>query len=588
MSFNVWSMKEMLTIPSGSGTTKSSNWNNNQTDYSALSDSQFLFGSQFCPENSETLSAPLDLGAHLRRPKQSQQNSLDSEPSIFTKYQTKPYLFGGETKDEGLFSLPLPVGKSKCLLKQFEEKNQRAKDKCDSETLHNFVSQVRESIQRFQTSVEESEERLSSRSQSILDSLETVARTLQETAQAQSDMRFEVVQKSNAEQAILEMQKKLETTQTEFTEMKSSLKQLEVLVAQQSKDFQQLCEQLGQLHVPDVLEKLKRLISAPLVPGCVKDSASQTSPPLAQSLRFIKQTKLPCEEPVTWQTQAAPAAGIPTAGSLRPAEFRVCAEQEESDSLRGKAALPAVEPCKVYRQVKDKARQTNCQDSTITKTSPQNCGSSGPGHKVCDLVSQGNPQLISLDLHNVANSIQNACPEYQGRSIFFCDPCEQLVTKQKDRTVERGREEKMQQPRKARRGKLLTRKRGQTLSKTCTFNPKYQHPQSPVSSPPRSPKGQQELLAQALCLPSPRRSPRSLCPVPEGRVKSSKTVRGEALQFTIGPSKGSRLLSSSLQRDHRMSWFNDLNPENSEPAPYKKTGKSLLYHLDFDSSDDDF
>lgn len=57
--------------------TKSSNLNNNQTDYSSLSDSQFLFGSQFCPESSQTLSTALDSEVHLRHPKQSQQNSLD-------------------------------------------------------------------------------------------------------------------------------------------------------------------------------------------------------------------------------------------------------------------------------------------------------------------------------------------------------------------------------------------------------------------------------------------------------------------------------------------------------------------------------
>lgn len=56
---------------------------------------------------------------------------LQSEPSIFTKYQTKPQLFGGDTKGGGLFPLPLPVGKSKGLLEQFEEKKKRAKDKCD-------------------------------------------------------------------------------------------------------------------------------------------------------------------------------------------------------------------------------------------------------------------------------------------------------------------------------------------------------------------------------------------------------------------------------------------------------------------------
>ncbi|XP_013363019.1 PREDICTED: coiled-coil domain-containing protein 36, partial [Chinchilla lanigera] len=306
MSFNVWTVKEMLSVPSGSGTTKSSAWNNNQTDYSALSDSQFLFGSQFCPENSETLSAPLDLGAHSRHAKQLQQNPLDSEPSIFTKYQTKPHLFGGETKDEGLFSLPLPVGKSKCLLKQFEEKNQRAKDKYDSDTVYNFVSQVRESIQRLQTSVAESEERLSSRSQAILDSLETVARTLQETARAQSDARFEAVQEQGkAEQAILEMQRKFEATRAEFTEVKSSLRRLELSLAQQTEDRQRLRERLGQLPVPAVL--------AARGPGALGDSASQTSPSLARGLSFIAREPLPREGPAT-------AAGGPRAGSPRPAE----------------------------------------------------------------------------------------------------------------------------------------------------------------------------------------------------------------------------------------------------------------------------
>ncbi|XP_004834080.1 interactor of HORMAD1 protein 1 isoform X3 [Heterocephalus glaber] len=597
MNFNVWNVKEMLSIPSGSGTTKSSHWNNNQTDYSALSDSQFLFGSQFCPENSETLSAPLDLGAHLRHSKQLQQNSVDSEPSIFTKYQTKPQLFGGETKDRGLFSLPLPVGKSKCLLKQFEEKNKTAKDKCDSESLYNFLSQVRENIQRLQTSVDKSEEHLTSRSQSILDSLETVAKTLQETARVQSDLRFEAIQeKGNAEQAILEMQKKFEARQTEFIEMKSSLKHLEVLVAQQNKDFQQLCEHLGQLHMPDVLEELKRLISAPQVPRHVKDSASQTSPSLAQSLSFIKQSKLTCEEPVAWQIQAAPAAGNCSAGFLRPGEFGVWGKQAKSDSLQEKAALPAVEPCKGNEQVKDKEMQTNCQDLAVTKTSPKNHGSSIPDHKACadrDLVSQGGSQLISLDLNDVTNSIQNVCPEYQAQSIFFCDPCQQLVTEQKGKTVERGRKSKKQQPRKAHRGRVPARKREQTPSKTRAFNPKYQSTLSPVSGPGRPPTGQQELLAQALCLQGPRSSPKSVCPALGRRVKPSKTaraVRGGALQFTTCSSKGNRLLpkESSFQRDHQMSWFSDLNLENSEPAQCKEAGKNLLYHLGFDSSDDDF
>ncbi|NXK50528.1 IHO1 protein, partial [Chauna torquata] len=60
---------------------------NAPSDYSSLSDSQLLFGSQFCPENVQSAAAPLELGMQL-----GPYNSQDSEPSIFTKYQTKPQL----------------------------------------------------------------------------------------------------------------------------------------------------------------------------------------------------------------------------------------------------------------------------------------------------------------------------------------------------------------------------------------------------------------------------------------------------------------------------------------------------------------
>nr|XP_014986404.1 interactor of HORMAD1 protein 1 isoform X2 [Macaca mulatta] len=608
MNFNVWNIKEMLSIPSGSGNKKLSNWNNNQNDYSSLSDSQFLFGSQFCPENSETLSAPLDFGAHLRHSKQSQQNSLEGEPSIFTKYQTKPQLFGGDIKDGGLFPPPLSVGKSKGLLEQFEEKKKRAKDKYDSETLYNFVSNVRESIHR--TSVEKSEEHLSSRSQSILDSLETVAKTceclvfevsaegtVQETVQAQNDLVFEAVQdKGNMEQAILEMKKRSEARQAEFIEMKSNLKHLEVLVAQQSQEFQQLCEQLGQLNVPSVLAELKRLISVPPVPGHVKDSASQTSPPLAQSLNLTGQEKYNFEKPVLWQAQALPAAWNPGMGSLQPGEFGVWGEGAKNDALQEEAALPAFGSHERNRHVKDKAVQTNCKNWAVTKTDAKNCGSSIQGHKIPsdrDLVSQGASQLTSLEINNFSTSIKNACQKYQAQSMFLCDPREHLVTKQKDRTEEMQGKDKKQQPRKAHRahrGRLLARKQKQIPNQTSKFNSKYQSPQPAISVPQRPFLGQQEPHAQPLHLQYPRSPRKPVFPILGGTVMPNKTARavqGRLLQFSRCSSQDNRLLSSSSQGDHQMSWFSDLNLGCSETPLCKEAGKNLLYDLGFDSSDDD-
>ncbi|NWW45353.1 IHO1 protein, partial [Pedionomus torquatus] len=87
MNFNLWNIKEMLSTPTTTGPNKFSSRSSAPSDYSSLSDSQLLFGSQFYPENVQSAAAPLELGTQL-----GQHNSQDSEPSIFTKYQTKPQL----------------------------------------------------------------------------------------------------------------------------------------------------------------------------------------------------------------------------------------------------------------------------------------------------------------------------------------------------------------------------------------------------------------------------------------------------------------------------------------------------------------
>ncbi|XP_022354320.1 interactor of HORMAD1 protein 1 [Enhydra lutris kenyoni] len=592
MNFNVWNIKEMLSIPSGSGTTKASSWNNNQGDYSSLSDSQFLFGSQFCPESSETLSAPLD-GVHVRHPKQSQQNSMDNEPSIFTKYQTKPPLFGADANDRGLFLPPLSAGKSKGLLEQFEEKKKRAKDKCDSETLYNLISHIRESIHRLQTSVEKSEEHLSSRSQSILDGLETLAKTLQETVRAQSDLVLETVHdKGNMEQVIFEIQKRFEARQAEFIEMRSDLKHLEALVAQQSKDFQQLCEQLGQLNVASVLAELKRLIPVPRVAGHVKDSTSQTSPPLAQSLHFTRQGRYASEEAVLWPAQAPAAVQTRSMGSPQPGEFVVCGERAESSALQEEAVQQAAGTSRRNRQVKARAVQTNRRNWTGPKTSSENHGSGSPGPKVPggkDWVSQGASRLLPLDSNKFAASTKDTCQERQAAGASPCDPRERtLVTAQKSTTVQRGRKGK-KAPRKSQRGRLRARKQEQAPSKTCASIPKY--PQPPVSGPQSPPLEQQKPRAQPLHLRGPSSRTKPVGAVLGGRVMRSKAVRaaqGDLLQLSGLSSQDNSLLATSSQGDHQMSWFSDLNLGSSDPPVCKEPGKSMLYDLGFDSSDDGF
>ncbi|XP_014394476.1 PREDICTED: coiled-coil domain-containing protein 36 [Myotis brandtii] len=525
MNFNVWNIKDMLSIPSTSGTTKSSSWANNPGDYSSLSDSQFLFGSQFCPESSETLSAPLDVGVHLRDPKPLQKGSLDNEPSIFTKYQTKPQLFEEDINDGGLFPLPLPVGKSKGLLEQFEEKKKIAKDKCDSETLYSFISHVRESVHKLQTSVEKSEEHLSSRSQSILDSLETVAKTLQETARAQRDLVLETAQdKGRVEQAVLELRTEFQARQAEIVEMKSGLKHLEAVAAQQSKDVQQLCEQLAQLDVPGALAELKSFLAGPRAPTHVRDSTSQTSPPGPQPALELR------------------------VGALRPGESDVWGEGAK------RAALPeeAVGEGKRSRGVRDKAVQTSLKSQLLPKTSSENCG----GRK---LVAQGALRLLSLDVNNFVTS-----PKCQTKGVFSRDPCEQrLVTGEHRR---RGRP-----PRSTHRGRPPTRRQEQPRSTACAFSSRC--PQLPGPGSQGSPPEQQEPRAQPLCRGFQGRNPTQPARGGALRPRALRQLRGHSPQ-------------DSSQGDPQMSWFSDLNPESPQALQPQQPGKAVFYHLGFDSSDE--
>lgn len=52
-----------------------------------------------------------------------------SEPSIFTKYQTKPLLFDEDTKEKG--SLNFGAGRVKSVLENFEVNRNKIKDKYD-------------------------------------------------------------------------------------------------------------------------------------------------------------------------------------------------------------------------------------------------------------------------------------------------------------------------------------------------------------------------------------------------------------------------------------------------------------------------
>ncbi|KAM9374477.1 interactor of HORMAD1 protein 1 [Phaethornis superciliosus] len=276
MNFNVWNIKEMLSTPTATGPNRFSIRSSGPSDYSSLSDSQLLFGSQFCPESVQSAVVPLELGQH---------NSQDSEPSIFTKYQTKPQLFDEDPKEKG--SLNFGAGRVKNVLENFEVNKNKIKDKYDREVLSTFISSIKDRLQALQACLDKFGEMFDSRNKTIFLQLETISKTLQDALQSHcSSVLKALTDKSQMEQALLEMERRLAAKDVEMSDVKSSVqllkKGLESLPAQLSDQHLKLWEGQGFLKLPNTLAELHTLISSTRVPPLTADNSSQTSPGLCQ------------------------------------------------------------------------------------------------------------------------------------------------------------------------------------------------------------------------------------------------------------------------------------------------------------------
>nr|XP_021150342.1 interactor of HORMAD1 protein 1 isoform X1 [Columba livia]XP_021150343.1 interactor of HORMAD1 protein 1 isoform X1 [Columba livia]XP_021150344.1 interactor of HORMAD1 protein 1 isoform X1 [Columba livia]XP_021150345.1 interactor of HORMAD1 protein 1 isoform X1 [Columba livia] len=293
MNFNVWNIKEMLSTPTAAGPNKLSMRSSSHSDYSSLSDSQLLFGSQFCPENVQSAAAPLELGTQL-----GQHNSQDSEPSIFTKYQTKPQLFDEEPKEKG--SLNFGAGRVKSVLENFEVNRNKIKDKYDREVLSTFISNVKDKLQGLQACLDKFGEMFDSRNKTILVHLETISKTLQDALQSHCDSTLKALtDKSQMEQALLEMERRLAAKDAEILDLKSSIQllkeSLESLPAQLRDQHLKLCEEQGFLKVPNALAELHTFISSARSAPHTADNSSQTSPsPCWDGVRGEEDVHWPC------------------------------------------------------------------------------------------------------------------------------------------------------------------------------------------------------------------------------------------------------------------------------------------------------
>ncbi|CAB1353985.1 unnamed protein product [Coregonus sp. 'balchen'] len=260
MNPNVWNIKEILSIPTGSIVPKITSRNGATSDYSSLTDSQFLFGSQFWPENSQGMSQ--DMG-FSNRTSGSSQSQEASEPKILSNYHSKPFLFG-DGKDKGK-APSFTSGKAIGVLDRFEEDKKKAKEKCESDILTSGFLQFREKLEN---------QNIASLQDGFAQQFEAMLNKLSSQNQMLKEMEDSAAKTGVATTAL-------------GSHMQGLQQNLEVLRHEQSRDQSMLGEALSLLGTL-VSQHGSELLPTPVR---VTDSTVQTSPGLVERFCLVSEEK---------------------------------------------------------------------------------------------------------------------------------------------------------------------------------------------------------------------------------------------------------------------------------------------------------
>ncbi|XP_044031475.1 interactor of HORMAD1 protein 1 isoform X2 [Siniperca chuatsi] len=242
-------IKEMLSIPTGSRNVATSG-------YSSFTDSQFFFGSQFWPENSQGVSQDMSVSSRT-----SQQSSQEDKSKTFG------------------------------ILDKFEEDKKRAKEKTDSNILAKECHHFRETLNNIQQLVAGTE-RNTAVCQTVLEKFDHFVSTLQNNLNSlQSDIsqQFEsLLNKVNSQKEMMteleeRVQKSGDTTAELGSNLQSIKSSLECLREEQERERNMLEEALK------LLSTLVSEHSAKPSSERVMDGAVQTSPGLEKPFSNILQ-----------------------------------------------------------------------------------------------------------------------------------------------------------------------------------------------------------------------------------------------------------------------------------------------------------
>ncbi|KAL6457928.1 hypothetical protein MHYP_G00331580 [Metynnis hypsauchen] len=284
MKPNVWNIKDVLNIPSTSMAAKSGK-GGATSDYSSLTDSQLLCGSQFWAENSQGFSQ--ELNGPFRGSQPASQEI--SELKVSTSYHSKPLLFGdGKTAN-------ITGGKTLGILDRFEEEKRKAKE---NEIVSHGFRQLHESLEYIKrTILNVIEGSCDVSKKTVAEGINSLRKTIQEDL-------------ANVKESIAGQAEVLANLQNQtHKDMKDSeakttlaVKDLSSLVLSLQQDLESLRE--DQRKEQSVFGELQSLLGTIMAaqscgahprPVRMTDNMVQTSPGLVEKFCVVSEEKPFCE-----------------------------------------------------------------------------------------------------------------------------------------------------------------------------------------------------------------------------------------------------------------------------------------------------
>ncbi|KAI5628377.1 interactor of HORMAD1 protein 1 [Silurus asotus] len=276
MKPNIWNVKDILNISMNSVGAKAGK-GVAASDYSNLPDSQFLFGSQNWPENSQSFSQ--EISGQSRGSRQASQEINETKVSAI--YHAKPTLFGDSKVSN------ISCGRAMGMLDRFEEEKRKAKE---TEILIG-VRQLHESLENIKKSFLNCIDGSCDITRAaVAEGMDHLKKTIQEyfTTIKESIANQTELLMSQTQREIKDNEEKTSLALKDLSSLVSGLQQdLESLKLEQSKEQSLLTEILSLLGTMMTIHSTGTHPS----PVCMIDSTVQTSPGLGAQFCFGSEEK---------------------------------------------------------------------------------------------------------------------------------------------------------------------------------------------------------------------------------------------------------------------------------------------------------